>query len=1062
MQETISLVKITRPHPSGVFPRQRLFHLLDESRARPVIWVKGPPGSGKTTLVASYLDARKLPCLWYQADASDADIASFFYYLGLAAKKAAPRKKEPLPLLAPEYLQDIPTFTRRYFEKFYSRLISRVPLIIVFDNYQDIPEGSTFHEVIREALSQIPTGFNVILISRRDPPDAFVRLKANRLIKMIGWKELRFSLNESKEMVRLWGYKSIPLQVMRQLYEKTDGWAAGIVLLMEGMKAKADRPILPEVPLSEDLFHYFAKEVFNRTDPVVQDFLLKTSFLPRMSSEMAKTLTGIQQSQEILSDLARKNYFTQRHESEMSLYQYHPLFREFLEELAKQTTDSTTLSRLKREAASVLQLSGQIEDAMDLLIAERAWKDAVPLILTHAPDFIRKGRGQTLEGWIRNVPESVFEGEPWLLYWMGVCHLPFSPAQSGELFEKAFKLFRAGRDTAGIFLSLSGLFDSTTFDASSFKPFDQTIALLDKTVEEFPSFPSPEIEARLNANMLVAIALRQPQHPDFEKRAERALSLLQQTSDFNVRVQTFLGLITHRLFSGELSKAESVLDSFRGLARSPDVTPLLLITLKDMEAFYDWLTAAFEENQKAATEGLELASATGVHLMDIYLLGHAAAGALSSSDMEAAGTFIKEMASYLDQMSPHGSSLYYHLSSWASLVHGDLSKALSHAELCWKFAVKVGNPQTEAYCLIGYALVLHELKRGQEALSHLDESHALARSAKVPLAEFTGLLAEARFAFDKENDRAGLISLKKALSMGKEKGYVNTYFWQPHIMANLCKKALEADIEVKYVRSLIQKRHLMPDPPPYDCERWPWPLKINTLGRFEMVKDGESMQFPARAPRKVLSLLKTLLSFGRSGASGEQLTDALWPDADGDTARQAFDTTLHRLRQLMGNETFIQLREGHVRLDPRDCMVDSHAFEQLLEQADATGSIPLTEKALALYQGTFLSDDPGEPWAISYRERLRSKFLRSVSKLGSQLEGMGQIEKAIEHYEKALEVDHVAEEFYQRLMVCYQSEGRRAEALAIYNRCRSILQSVFGIEPSAKTRALYDTIRQHK
>ena len=78
------LAKLSRPRLYDALPRNRLFRLLDEARPS-VIWVAAPPGAGKTTLVASYLESRKLPGIWYQVDSGDADPATFFYYLGLAA-----------------------------------------------------------------------------------------------------------------------------------------------------------------------------------------------------------------------------------------------------------------------------------------------------------------------------------------------------------------------------------------------------------------------------------------------------------------------------------------------------------------------------------------------------------------------------------------------------------------------------------------------------------------------------------------------------------------------------------------------------------------------------------------------------------------------------------------------------------------------------------------------------------------------------------------------------------------------------------------------------------------
>lgn len=126
------LSKISPPRVSRVFLRKRLMRLLDQSRKKSAIWVCGPAGSGKTTLVASYLKERKLPCIWYQVDKRDEDVASLFYYMGLAVKKAFPRIKKPLPVLSSEYISGLDAFTQYFFKSLYARL--RKPFILVFDN----------------------------------------------------------------------------------------------------------------------------------------------------------------------------------------------------------------------------------------------------------------------------------------------------------------------------------------------------------------------------------------------------------------------------------------------------------------------------------------------------------------------------------------------------------------------------------------------------------------------------------------------------------------------------------------------------------------------------------------------------------------------------------------------------------------------------------------------------------------------------------------------------------------------------------------------------------------
>ena len=151
--KTGSIAKITRPVFAECYPRRRLFRLIDSARKRQVLWVTGPPGSGKTTLVSSHITDRRLSCLWMRLEEGDADPATFFHYLGLAAKKAVPRIRKPLPVPTPEQLPAITVFSQRFFEKLFSRL--KDGSVVVFDDYQNIPADSAFHTMLRGGLSQL-------------------------------------------------------------------------------------------------------------------------------------------------------------------------------------------------------------------------------------------------------------------------------------------------------------------------------------------------------------------------------------------------------------------------------------------------------------------------------------------------------------------------------------------------------------------------------------------------------------------------------------------------------------------------------------------------------------------------------------------------------------------------------------------------------------------------------------------------------------------------------------------------------------------------------------------
>jgi len=199
-------------------------------------------------------------------------------------------------------------------------------------------------------------------------------------------------------------------------------------------------------------------------------------------------------------------------------------------------------------------------------------------------------------------------------------------------------------------------------------------------------------------------------------------------------------------------------------------------------------------------------------------------------------------------------------------------------------------------------------------------------------------------------------------------------------------------------------------------------------------------------------MLKALIAAGSGGIGEDKLSDWLWPEANGDTARQSFDTTLHRLRQLLGSEGIVTLREGCLALDPYRCWVDAHACEQLLESGDAVAL------AMSLYQGEFL-EGLDASWAQRYRERLREKLVKAVLAQGERCEKGSDFSGAIAWYERGLEADPVAEALYRRIIICHRTSGSMVEGLRVYERCRRMFKAHLDIAPSKETVRLASTLR---
>jgi DNA-binding SARP family transcriptional activator len=286
----------------------------------------------------------------------------------------------------------------------------------------------------------------------------------------------------------------------------------------------------------------------------------------------------------------------------------------------------------------------------------------------------------------------------------------------------------------------------------------------------------------------------------------------------------------------------------------------------------------------------------------------------------------------------------------------------------------------------------------------------------------------------------------------------------PLLQYLLCAVALESGIAVQEVSTAVLRRKMEPLVDRLH-ERWPWRIRIYTLGAFKLVKDGQTKEFAGKAQRRPLDLLKVLIAYGGKSVDVNVVMDALWPDSQGDAAQKLFDTTLHRLRKLLADDA-VTLVNQRVSLNPKMCWVDIWEFEQLAtvpvrsegpddDGAEGRDIDAVIDRIFQLYGGDFLCFEEEQQWIFSPAEKFKGQFIRFVRMSGDLLEQQGKWSRAIEVYRRGIEVDNLSEDLYRALMESQRRGGSVADALETYRRCRHMLSVLLSIAPSERTTALY-------
>ncbi|MBV6320295.1 BTAD domain-containing putative transcriptional regulator [Duganella violaceipulchra] len=1068
-----SLAKTSRPVARLIGRHSAVQAMLDSPAT--LTWIAAPAGSGKTSLGLEFCQAAGPTVAWLRLDEADIDPASFLLYFeqAIANGGVAPGWQPP-PLLR-EHLPALHGYLRLYVRALGAALAPASR--IVLDDAHRCQDAPFFRQFLDTLATELPPASKVVVLSRALPPAACARLLAHGDMHELDGAALAFSRDETEILLNVLGIVHAD-SVADSVYNFTRGWAAGIALVASWLKRRPGAALAAEDVLSEAMVGYLAEEVFSAYSDEERATLLAVCWLPHFSGAWAAALSGAPHAADIVARLAAQGALIYEYPGRQ--YALHPLFQGFLRKWAATHIDDAQRRAWIAGCIDTLLADGSGDTAIKLALEHGMPERAAGLIESRAEAMLASARHTTLARWIDALPEA--QRSPWHHYWLGLAVFMSDTARARAALLKALQAFTEQNRPMHRFLALSAIISSYFFDGAAEQPLRAFLQQHVDPSEDYDQLPDPDLKAHLTHSMWSGLFMTDPGHQDMDLWEQRALDVLRQPADPTLKVRLGAMLGQHYYQSGRYAAVRSVRVLLDALPEAAALPPYARY-LSHLVQLYDALAAMDHARFDAVFTACRASSeSSGIRIMDAHYVLLYAAACLLRGELDKAATATAEVAA---QTPPQHHNLVAHLQltqTWLASCRGDGHGALAYARLAHEAALRFGSVPYEIYAQAASCVAWTLLDRDRCAAETVVlRQHG--RDYNSPLAATLADLLEAWLFITGADGKAQALpqlqrahpaqlllaqdKLRRALNHIASQGGGYLTFATPHILQPLCAHALAAGIIPGAANMLVRAWRLAP---PEDAgDNWPWPVQVRSFGGFELRIAGEPLRSQGKSKHRQLDILKLIAAHAPSSISLERAAELLWPDADGDTARHALETTLSRLRATLGAGCIL-LEQGTLSLAPQQCWSDTAALERLLprlqtltqEWATTGDAAPASHEAallttaaqvLSLYRGELLHGESA-PWLLARRELWRGKLARALGDAGRQLAHAGNSGAATQLLERALEADQYCKTLSANLMRIHLDGAAFEAGLSVYRRYQRMALSALGAPVAPEIEAL--------
>jgi LuxR family maltose regulon positive regulatory protein len=423
--------KIAPPRLNPHFvPRQALLARLDAGLEQKMTLISAPAGFGKTTLVSEWIAGLRKqdqlpPVAWVALDAGDNDPVRFWRYVLTACQVFGwDVGKSALALLR--------NSPQPSFEAILTLFINEAALlsdkaILVLEDYHLI-DAPQIHATLAYLIDHLPDTLHLILMTRSDPALPLARLRAHNELNELRAADLRFTPEETYLFLKQTIPFPLPPQVTRRLAERTEGWAAGLRLVVLALRGRKDLSEIEQYLVSMTGSHrpirdYLVADVFSALPEAIQVFLLQTSVLSRLTGPLCDAVTGRDDSALVLEQMEGDNLFLVSLDASQKWYRFHHLFAEAMQHLAQQRLGESRLCELFHKASSWYEAHGMLAEAVEACLSAKDFSRAAGLMERAIPPQFVNPEYYTLRRWLEQLPEEVLRTHPTLSFTYAVAIL---------------------------------------------------------------------------------------------------------------------------------------------------------------------------------------------------------------------------------------------------------------------------------------------------------------------------------------------------------------------------------------------------------------------------------------------------------------------------------------------------------------------------------------------------------------------------------------------------------------------------------------------------------------